>query len=197
MFIKNQYYHVYNQGNNKRKLFFTEADYQLFLFKAKSYITPFADIRAYCIMPNHYHFMLHVKENSMERKLFKKEVEGLQKQYLKNNKLIGRLRPLRLKVNGPNEISLHDSIAIIQRSYTRAINRKRSWSGSMFRCNYKFKDGWNDKFIDLDDEQFYIATDYIPRCIEYIHMNPVRAKLCDRPEDWKYSSASEYSKEEL
>ena len=29
--------------------------------------------------------------------------------------------------------------------------------------------------------------------IEYIHQNPVRSGLVDNPEDWKYSSASNYS----
>ncbi|MCA9076746.1 MAG: transposase [Planctomycetaceae bacterium] len=29
--------------------------------------------------------------------------------------------------------------------------------------------------------------------IEYFHANPVRRKLCERPEDWKYSSAATYA----
>jgi REP element-mobilizing transposase RayT len=32
--------------------------------------------------------------------------------------------------------------------------------------------------------------------IEYIHLNPVRKNLVDRPEDWKYSSAGFYLKGE-
>lgn len=46
-------YHIYNQGNNHRKIFFSQENYLFFLEKIKTYITPYADILAWCLMPNH------------------------------------------------------------------------------------------------------------------------------------------------
>lgn len=63
-FTKKGIYHVYNRGNNKQLIFFTPANYQNFLKKIKKEINPFADILAYCLMPNHFHLLLLVKEES-------------------------------------------------------------------------------------------------------------------------------------
>jgi putative transposase len=55
-------YHVYNQGNNRQDLFKTHEDYKQFLSLIKSYILPYADIIAWCLLPNHFHLMLVVNE---------------------------------------------------------------------------------------------------------------------------------------
>lgn len=62
-FLPNHVYHIYNQGNNQQQLFYTEDDYRLFLELFSSYVVPYADVLAWCLIPNHYHFMLSVKEN--------------------------------------------------------------------------------------------------------------------------------------
>lgn len=192
MFVKNQFYHVYNQGNNRRKLFFSDADYKLFLFKLRSYIKPFATVTAYCIMPNHYHLFLFVRNVSKNRSEFKREVELFQKQYMLERKMIGRLKPIRINEKSPHDMTLHDSIAIVQRSYTRAINLKKGWTGSMFRTKFKVNDGWKDMFVGVENMKFFNDLDFVGKCIDYIHQNPVKSHLCARPEDWKYSSARDY-----
>lgn len=45
----NQLFHVYNQGNNRQTIFFSDENYQFFLWKMKAYLLPFADIIAYCL----------------------------------------------------------------------------------------------------------------------------------------------------
>jgi REP element-mobilizing transposase RayT len=40
--------------------------------------------------------------------------------------------------------------------------------------------------------QQILSQEMFAQKIEYIHQNPVRANLVDNPEDWKYSSASNY-----
>ncbi|WP_262890410.1 hypothetical protein [Pedobacter mendelii] len=37
---ENQYYHVYNRGNNKNLIFFEESNYQYFLNQFKKYVLP-------------------------------------------------------------------------------------------------------------------------------------------------------------
>ena len=53
-------YHIYNQGNNRRKVFFVRDNYLFFLNKMKHHLLPYADILAWCLMPNHFHIMAHV-----------------------------------------------------------------------------------------------------------------------------------------
>ncbi len=51
-------YHVYNQGNNHERLFLCDDNYQFFLKLFKSYVLPHTEVLAWCLMPNHFHFML-------------------------------------------------------------------------------------------------------------------------------------------
>ena len=53
-------YHIYNQGNNRQRLFFKRENYLYFLRKVGVYIKPYADILAWCLMPNHFHLMVLV-----------------------------------------------------------------------------------------------------------------------------------------
>jgi len=61
-------YHIYNRGNNKQKIFFTKKNYLFFLQKVKAELKPFSDIICYCLMPNHFHFMLSTFNNFDEEK---------------------------------------------------------------------------------------------------------------------------------
>lgn len=58
-FQKGSYYHVYNRGNRKQKIFHTNGDYQRFMDRLSLYIknTPIT-LLCYCLMPNHYHLLL-------------------------------------------------------------------------------------------------------------------------------------------
>jgi len=58
----NKYYHIYNKGNGNEKLFLTEKDYKYFLLKFQRFISPIAETFAYCLIPNHFHFLIKIKE---------------------------------------------------------------------------------------------------------------------------------------
>ncbi len=58
-FLKDHLYHIYNRGCNKENIFFNEENYIYLLRKIKnSYIKYGATLIAYCLMPNHYHFLV-------------------------------------------------------------------------------------------------------------------------------------------
>jgi putative transposase len=59
-FIENNIYHVYNQGNNQQRIFFNYDNQILFLDKIRKHILPYADVLAWCLMPNHFHIMIYV-----------------------------------------------------------------------------------------------------------------------------------------
>lgn len=57
--IPNFPYHVLNRGNNKEIVFFDDEDFRFFLRQVKKYKEKFGiKIYHYCLMPNHYHFLV-------------------------------------------------------------------------------------------------------------------------------------------
>ena len=59
LFVPNNYYHVYNGGANKAKIFCDRKDYLLLLRQLKRHINGFEiTVIAYCLMSNHFHLML-------------------------------------------------------------------------------------------------------------------------------------------
>ena len=77
-FFENELYHIYNRGNNKQRIFFKPENYLYFLKKVRTYIHPNCDILAYCLMPNHFHFLV----NSDKRTIATKPVAGKERNVL-------------------------------------------------------------------------------------------------------------------
>jgi putative transposase len=63
-------------------------------------------------------------------------------------------------------------------SYTNYINRKRGRSGHLFQGRYK------EILIERDS--------YLLELSRYLHLNPVRAKMVARPEEYPHSSYRSY-----
>ena len=63
------YYHVYNRGCNRERLFVNDENYLFLLKRAKSYLQEFPiSVIAYCLMPNHYHFLFRLdNDDSLSR----------------------------------------------------------------------------------------------------------------------------------
>ncbi|MDD3490054.1 MAG: hypothetical protein PHR62_09250 [Paludibacter sp.] len=64
--IKDNIYHIYNQGNNRQKIFYNRDNYLYFLQKMNDYLLPYCDVLAWCLMPNHFHWMVYVRETELE-----------------------------------------------------------------------------------------------------------------------------------
>ena len=60
--LHGQYYHIYNRGNNGEILFREERNYPCFLGLYAQYIEPVAETYAYCLMPNHFHLLVRIKD---------------------------------------------------------------------------------------------------------------------------------------
>ncbi len=59
LFLPNNYYHIYNRGAHQNNIFRTDADYKFLLKYVKKEIERCAiTVVAYCLMDNHYHFLL-------------------------------------------------------------------------------------------------------------------------------------------
>jgi putative transposase len=58
-FLPNCYYHVYNRGAHQLDIFRSDADYTFLLKQIKKRSGEFdISVIAYCLMSNHYHFLL-------------------------------------------------------------------------------------------------------------------------------------------
>ncbi|WP_421895192.1 transposase [Marinoscillum sp.] len=57
------YYHVYNRGVNRETIFKEAKNYPYFLLKYDQYLSPVVDTFCYCLMPNHFHFFVRIKED--------------------------------------------------------------------------------------------------------------------------------------
>lgn len=68
-FEQDIYYHIYNRGNRKQEIFLNFRDYERFLKKIKDYKEKYnTTILAYCLMPNHFHFLLQqTNHNSISK----------------------------------------------------------------------------------------------------------------------------------
>lgn len=162
LFESEKYYHVYNHGNANDNIFINDDNYQFFLNKFNKYILPVANVFAYCLLPNHFHFLIQIKSENEINNAFNKTI---------NNKTRKVLETLR--VYSTTEI-ITQQFSNFFNSYTKAFNKQNNRMGSLFLDNFKRKN---------------IATeDYLKRIIIYINQNAVNHGFCQNADDWKFSS---------
>jgi len=170
-------YHIFNQGNNRQKIFFERENYIYFLRKIKERILPFADILAWCLMPNHFHLMINVRNLTV----------------LTANSEIQRYKP--------KEQTLNSSIGIMLRSYTRAINKRIERSGALFReetkaicvnCNSEITRTWFTSQGITNINILNPEKEYPNILFNYILHNPFKDNLVKKPEDWEFSSLRDF-----
>ena len=72
------------------------------------------------------------------------------------------------------EDGLRRALGEAHRRYTLMVNFREGWRGHL----------WQGRFAS-----FVMDETYLMACARYVEMNPVRAGLAERPEDWPWSSA--------
>ncbi|MBZ0244128.1 MAG: transposase, partial [Bacteroidales bacterium] len=172
IFEKDHLYHIYNQGNNRQPIFFERDNYLFFLEKVKNHILPYADILAWCFMPNHFHLMVCVNEEELP-------VRQDDNQDTTN---IATLHSHALTPPSKTR-SFQQSIGLMLASYTRAINNRNNRSGSLFRQKTKsicLSCGKNNARAWFDSQGITVINiqhselQYPNICFNYINFNPVK-----------------------
>lgn len=155
-----RYYHIYNHANGNDSLFYEERNYNFFLKKYRQHIAPVASTLAYCLMPNHFHLLIKIRD------------EG----ELMNLESFPKFETLEKLDDREKQTSLFLSkqFANLFSSYTQAFNRAYNRKGSLFYKNFKRKGISSEK--------------YLQKLVNYIHFNPVNHGFLNHPTDWKYSS---------
>ncbi|OYT15058.1 MAG: hypothetical protein B7C24_15040 [Bacteroidetes bacterium 4572_77] len=62
-------FHVYNRVVGNEKLFFKEKNYTYFLEKLNDKASAYIDIMAYCLLRNHYHLLIKVKDTAKPKEV--------------------------------------------------------------------------------------------------------------------------------
>lgn len=110
--IPNEFYHIYNRGNNKQRIFFNDSNYIYFLKKIREQIYPISEIIAWCLMPNHFHLIIMANEKTIAE---------------------------RTTFGGKPMQEFPYRIGILLSSYAQAINKQNNTTGSLFQQKTKAK----------------------------------------------------------
>ena len=128
-------HHVTQRGNQGQRVFFDDRYYGWYLrLLAEAAEKANTEIWAYCLMPNHVHFVV-VPEAE----------DGLRRTFA-----------------GPHK------------RYAAAINQRRCLTGHF----------WQGRFASYAMDERHLMT-----AVRYIELNPVRAGLVRKAEEWRWSSA--------
>jgi putative transposase len=169
LFSPDRYYHLYNRGNNKGKIFLDDENYFYFLKKMNEYFGKAGiEIIAYCLMPNHYHVLAHLPR--ITRFPIYSKFNPVKNR--KSGKKISEIPPEIYSNNFSNVIR---SFTI---SYSKSFNSWNKRTGHVFQGNFQARE-----IVDLNT---------LVLVCRYIHLNPVRAGLASKPDEWIYSDYSKW-----
>ncbi|WAC42168.1 hypothetical protein [Pedobacter sp. SL55] len=62
-FESGRFYHIYNRTIDKKKMFVNDGNYIFFLKRFSYYLNELIEVYAYCLLDNHFHFLIRIKEN--------------------------------------------------------------------------------------------------------------------------------------
>ena len=130
LLLPEHYYHIFNHGNADDNLFRNDNNYTYFLNRYALYVNPVADTYAYCLLPNHFHFVIQIKN----------EKDLIEKIKSKNAKV---------KEMETDIISdfLNQQFSNLFNAYSKAFNKMYSRNGKLFRLPFKRKQLDNDSYF--------------------------------------------------
>ncbi|KQR72302.1 hypothetical protein ASF92_03145 [Pedobacter sp. Leaf176] len=76
-FHPDNFYHIFNHAVGKENLFNYHDNYIFFLSKFDDYVSPIAKTFCYCLMPNHFHILVQIRDEDIIRTLAKNNDESL------------------------------------------------------------------------------------------------------------------------
>ena len=168
-----RYYHIYNRGINGTDLFTTNDNYSWFMKLYFKYIDLIADTYAWCLMKNHFHFLVRIKDE--EEIIPFKPLSGLKTAERVNNI---KTPPAVTNPGGglgeERKPKPSNQFSHLFNSYAQAFNKENDRTGSLFEKSFK------RKLVESED--------YLKRLVFYIHHNPVHHGFSDKIIEYSWSS---------
>lgn len=165
-------YHIYNHANGDDDLFLNEEYFMIFLNRMSKYISPVADIMAYCLMPNHFHLVVKIKSDEEVKEVINKVYE---KEW---SVMLEHIRREKMRILEKPDRFVRQRFSNFFNSYSKTYNNKLFRRGSVFLKNFK------KKKVETDD--------YLTQLIFYVHSNPVSHRFRKKMEEWPWSSYHYY-----
>lgn len=179
--IAEQYYHVYNRGNNNEDIFIEEQNYPYFLELLKKHIVPVAQILSYCLLKNHFHLLINTK-NVEDKKIsqafsnfFNAYAKAINKKYARKGSLFQR-KFKRIKVENENYLrklaiyinlnAVHHGFCADYKNYKHSSFRgltsnkptslERGFVISLFENIENFKYSLDMRKCEIEDKNYYL-----------------------------------------
>jgi len=101
-FTQGHFYHIFNRGSGRQPIFFEEENYHYLLRLFMKYTqTTGITVIAYCLMPNHYHFLIRqdgeISAGLLFQRVFNAYTKAINKKYDRTGTLFqGRYRCILL-----------------------------------------------------------------------------------------------------
>jgi len=128
------WYHIHSRGVNRGDIIFEDRNYDYFMALLEHHICPVADVFAYCLLRNHFHLLIRVKEGND----IKKAGETTSGEEL----------------SGDVETLPSRAFSNLLNAYSKAINRGYHRSGSLFQHPFGRRE-------IASDSQFWAVVAYI------------------------------------
>lgn len=165
-----QTYHIYNKATSGNRIFLEDIDFQGFLKRWEKYFGKYLDTYAYCLVPNHFHFLARVRvENELLHRHIGSENTKAGSAYLADRIPLSAFLSDQLRRFG-SSISLSHR-AKYQRDGPLLVNKTKRIS------------------LRSDPHLLYVLC--------YIHHNVIHHELGVSYEDWIYSSYRAYLSPDL
>jgi len=154
------FFHVYNRANGSERLFFQERNYYYFFDLFHREPAKFVNLAAYCLIPNHFHMLVRVKEtvdnkevSEAFRKTFISYSQAINKQQGRKGSLF--MRPLKRKMVTSDEYIRNIIVYIHRNPVTHGLTSSLEsyrWSSYYDALNGKLNSFAMQLFADLFGE---------------------------------------------
>ena len=163
-FEHSSFYHIYNHAGSGKNIFKDHLDYIQFLKGMEKYFNDYMSINAYCLMPNHFHLLVRIKEKEVIDSNFGVIDSNAKRNYLKNEIDINAL--------------IEDQFRRWFSSYALKYNNKYKDRGQLFLNRFK-----RIQICEVFKFEYMLC---------YIHHNPIHHKFRYEYRSWEYSSYNYY-----
>ena len=132
----------------------------------------FCQVAAFCVMGNHYHLVVRLEPF---RGLSDKELKEKARYFYPRPEQINSWTETQWTRFNQRLFDVSELMRNVQMAYAKWHNRRFNRRGSFWESRFK--------------STLLTGVDAVQECLLYVDLNPVRAGLVERPEEWARSSA--------
>jgi len=140
------YFHIFNRSNNNEIVFKEAENFLYFLKKYRHYLDDLITTLAYCLMPTHFHFLVYISSEDVERiqqnigVLLSSYAKAINKRYKRHGSLFqSHTKAVLIK----NEKHLLLAVAYIHQNPVHAgiVKMPEEWTYSSYRDYIGIRNG--------------------------------------------------------